>query len=621
MELANDAAVLKGCSAEQRKEYSLSLVEVLAGCGKTAFAPCLLCMADSEKNMGRRIDMIQLGGFFKRRKWFSAIAGVLVISLTAALFLTAAASENHKVEITDSIVETIDRISQAHYQSTGGKVDFAVTASKIYAVYRQKDVVRVFAVTAFSCHKQEDGAIQETGAGAIPVSITYKELEGGHFELLAYTEAQDGDRFASSVEDFCRIPSGQKIKGLAAEMLRGYGDTAELEEIKQQKWTQYLLSYGWNGSAQTNTAVSAGAQESVLQALWKNKTAYIGDNSKVGELISTLAKWSAPQNAMSKGFSLTTGERPYGVSIQYQEDVEGSGFYRHSAHQRAFQFRALILLCLIDNADFVRYEFSYKQMPTGSLEYTREWADKTVGGSIRDFEKDFDTFKAFVNDINSEYLPLTAEFDSTPKSGGGWVKIDEPYIRAENDTAEEVIYEDAHYKYSFSAARAEKTVLEFQDKNSPLLGQRIALKEAIAKKYISIEDLILNGLQVEIAPKNLPKGSALAGGCFNYYPLGNWTLNGWQFFPSNRFMYMVTEPDSDALKAYFALGELIGFMERILGADLDFSVPADKQVMMEGLAYIHEDDLALLNLSVEIWWEVSISRAPVSFRFGDDTDQ
>ncbi|MCL2298815.1 MAG: hypothetical protein FWC27_01555, partial [Firmicutes bacterium] len=90
MELANDAAVLKGMGQEERKEYSLSLVEVLMGCGKQRHT--MLCMTDGKKNIERRIGMIQLGEFFKRRKWVIAVAGVLVIAGIAALFLTQGAN-------------------------------------------------------------------------------------------------------------------------------------------------------------------------------------------------------------------------------------------------------------------------------------------------------------------------------------------------------------------------------------------------------------------------------------------------------------------------------------------------------------------------------------------------
>ena len=97
MEVANDSAVLKSMKKEEQKAYSLSLVEVLAKYSNPKIMPKLLCMVDSEKNIERRITMIKLGEFFKRRKWIIAISGVLIIAITATLFLTVgAAKSNHQ---------------------------------------------------------------------------------------------------------------------------------------------------------------------------------------------------------------------------------------------------------------------------------------------------------------------------------------------------------------------------------------------------------------------------------------------------------------------------------------------------------------------------------------------
>ena len=92
MEIANDAAVLKNMGTDEKKEYSLSLVEVLAGYSKPALAPRLLCMVDSEENITRRIKMIKLGEFFKKRRLIIAVSGLLIIAITATLFLTTRAT-------------------------------------------------------------------------------------------------------------------------------------------------------------------------------------------------------------------------------------------------------------------------------------------------------------------------------------------------------------------------------------------------------------------------------------------------------------------------------------------------------------------------------------------------
>lgn len=88
MELANDAAVLKDMSAAEQKEYGLSIVVVLASYGKQTLMPRLLYMVDNEKNMTRRINMIKLSVFFRKRRLTIAICALSIIAGTAILFLT-----------------------------------------------------------------------------------------------------------------------------------------------------------------------------------------------------------------------------------------------------------------------------------------------------------------------------------------------------------------------------------------------------------------------------------------------------------------------------------------------------------------------------------------------------
>jgi beta-lactamase regulating signal transducer with metallopeptidase domain len=118
MELANDAAVLKGMGEQEQRTYSLLLVEVLAACGRPPLAPRLLCMVDSEKNMTRRINMIKLGEFFKRRRLVIAVCAVALIVGTAIIFLTASGgagtekpADAPKAAFKTYILETLTRVS------------------------------------------------------------------------------------------------------------------------------------------------------------------------------------------------------------------------------------------------------------------------------------------------------------------------------------------------------------------------------------------------------------------------------------------------------------------------------------------------------------------------------
>jgi len=240
MEIANDAAVLKGMGAKEQKEYSLSLVEVLAGYSKPAIAPRLLCMVDNEKNMTRRINMIKLGEFFKRRRLMIAIAGLLIIATTATLFLTVGAAENdvdkYKIEITSEMVDRVDQISQEYYQTQIQEGEFLITAFKIHAIYKTNGEIKVFVTTLYSTYVA-NGEIIQKSTGVVPAVIDYEEEFDGY---LRYTEANEGELFSSSIEDFCKLSSGQKIDGLASEMIEYYGNHEDLKELHQQRLDEYI---------------------------------------------------------------------------------------------------------------------------------------------------------------------------------------------------------------------------------------------------------------------------------------------------------------------------------------------------------------------------------------------
>jgi len=190
------------------------------------------------------------------------------------------------------------------------------------------------------------------------------------------------------------------------------------------------------------------------------------------------------------------------------------------------------------------------------------------------------------------------------------VTIDDRHIHYTEDTAdEELIYEDTHYKYSLTSTRSDRIMLTFEDD-----GQQLLLNDALSQNKISIEDLILNGLQVIIEPQDNPMG-----GSFNYYPLGGWSLSGYRLFPSNRFMYMTIEPDG-GLVAYFAFDELIeliemcGYKEQANRIQRAYSVWSYRYVI-EGIEYVKDSHLEIMGLEASIGWEVSSVRAPVSFGF------
>lgn len=114
-----------------------------------------------------------------------------------------------------------------------------------------------------------------------------------------------------------------------------------------------------------------GTQKSGAEALWQNRTQYIGDNSAVGNIIMGL---SFPENMHYDSFELFTTEHPYGVSIKLKTDTETRNTYTGALNEAPFQRNAIIMFSLIENAEQIIFTLDDGKNPY-TLDYTLDWAE------------------------------------------------------------------------------------------------------------------------------------------------------------------------------------------------------------------------------------------------------
>ena len=88
MELATDALVLSRLQNPEHKQYAMSLLSVIGTEQGLTMTPKMLCMVDSPKNIKRRIGMIKLNEFFRKRAVLISLACIFVIMLVGAVFFT-----------------------------------------------------------------------------------------------------------------------------------------------------------------------------------------------------------------------------------------------------------------------------------------------------------------------------------------------------------------------------------------------------------------------------------------------------------------------------------------------------------------------------------------------------
>lgn len=186
---------------------------------------------------------------------------------------------------------------------------------------------------------------------------------------------------------------------------------------------------------------------------------YIGDNSKVGAIINEISS-----GAYLKEFSLDTGEKPYGIIINYKDDIYGNIYMD-------IERDALILFKLIKNIDYVEFNISDKK-------YT---FDSNYINSIFENIKEIE-----LHDINIRYG--NEYFNNYIYLGhiGKYDIFDTSTYCSENKN---LIYSDSNYNYFIMCSTIDNLYL-IDNEN------KIELKKAIDEKLISIDDLFNIDLKI-----------------------------------------------------------------------------------------------------------------------------
>lgn len=125
-------------------------------------------------------------------------------------------------------------------------------------------------------------------------------------------------------------------------------------------------------------------------ALFKYKTAYVGDNSKVVNLVNNL-----PYAEMRGEISLQTESPPYGVTVEY--DFSFADFDTRQVGS-VFPDNAVVMFALIDNVDVIAFNVKGAGEPTKYL-YTRTGVQASCGRDLREYSKDISALEALLNNL------------------------------------------------------------------------------------------------------------------------------------------------------------------------------------------------------------------------------
>lgn len=135
--------------------------------------------------------------------------------------------------------------------------------------------------------------------------------------------------------------------------------------------------------------------KSLVTQLLKNKTEYVGNNSKIGGIIYSL---TFLENIVYDSFELKTTSEPYSIIINLKTDGDTVDLYRDEVNQEQFRDNAIIMFALIGNVENINFNIDDGLAPY-SIQYTRGWANKLYGIDVRDFAESKEEFSKLINDI------------------------------------------------------------------------------------------------------------------------------------------------------------------------------------------------------------------------------
>ncbi|PKM51725.1 MAG: hypothetical protein CVV02_05540 [Firmicutes bacterium HGW-Firmicutes-7] len=134
-------------------------------------------------------------------------------------------------------------------------------------------------------------------------------------------------------------------------------------------------------------------EQTMTEKFLEFKTEYVGDNSKVGGIISLL---EFPLGFEFDSFELMTNNQPYGIIVNMKNNGKVSTQYTNESLQEKYTLNALILFSLIGNVEHIEFRFEDREK-SYEIQYTREWANQQKGKDIRSFAENAEEFNKLIN--------------------------------------------------------------------------------------------------------------------------------------------------------------------------------------------------------------------------------
>ncbi len=417
IEILTDEFVINKIGKEHSKSYSKSLVEVLANANRIPFVPKMLCMVDGKKNIERRISMIKLGEGFKKHKLIISVVCLAVIALIAGVFLTSKKIE-HKIAIY-TLEGMYDK--NANYQELVKDKQPILTEKDITAY--NKEMMMLFL---------SDEVMQKYHKTVQKLDRNPNLMGGSH---ILGVEGE-GNVFVITIDDTLAM-AGTVHRGITVSYIPEGFHIEDCSEGMRIYLPQFMDSHNMEDAyfndlqREYKTLAKAFEEMDLLtdkifdmpsdykskfydtDALWKNRTEFVGDNSKVGGIINNLV---FPDGMSVNGFKINSDKEPYSLEIYLKEDKNliRDISNRTENGKKAFdclEKNAAILLTLVKNlskVDFINDDDKTLDISFVGNDFDEKFKDESLVKNYFPIETlPYDA----INDIFDFYRLFDMDFD------------------------------------------------------------------------------------------------------------------------------------------------------------------------------------------------------------------
>jgi len=148
----------------------------------------------------------------------------------------------------------------------------------------------------------------------------------------------------------------------------------------------------------TNQIQSTDNSQTTAEKLLQYQTDYVGDASKVGNIVSQL---DFPSEVTFDHIELDTEAPPYGVTVCLKTDATTGNLLNEVSNQQPFEKNAIIMFSLIDNVDKVRFGFDDGK-DNSFIEFSRQGANESMGRDVREFSQGKDKLEQLLNSVDQK---------------------------------------------------------------------------------------------------------------------------------------------------------------------------------------------------------------------------